>query len=75
MANGRYSGDLVGIPETTLYDLEEDALRLFETGKLCEPIGQLESVAMANSLTNSAPCQVTCSLSPEHSLETGASTN
>ena len=73
MANGRYSGYLVGIPETTLYDLEEDALRLFETGKLCEPICQLES--MANSLTNAAPCQVTCSLSPKHSLETGLSTS
>ncbi len=55
MAIWRYSGYLVGIPETILYDLEEDALRLFETGKMCEPIGQLESVAMANSLINSAP--------------------
>ena len=55
MAIRRYSGYLMGIPETILYEHEEDALRLFDIGKMCEPIGQLESVVMANSPTDSAP--------------------
>ena len=58
MAIWRYSGYLMGIPETILYENEEDALRLFDIGKMCEPAGQLESIAMANSLINSAPLVV-----------------
>ncbi len=58
MAIWRYSGYLMGIPETILYQHEDEALRLFDVGKMCEPAGQLESVAMANSLINSAPLVV-----------------
>ena len=58
MAIWRYSGYLMGIPETILYENEEDALRLFDIGKMCEPAGQMESIAMANSLINSAPLVV-----------------
>ena len=58
MAIWRYSGYLMGIPETILYEHEEEALRLFDIGKICEPAGQLESIAMANSLINSAPLVV-----------------
>ncbi len=58
MAIWRYSGYLMGIPETILYEHEEDALKLFAIGKMCEPAGQMESVAMANSLINSAPLVV-----------------
>ena len=50
----RYSGHLMGIPETILYHNQEDALRLFEVGGACEPPPDFESVAMANSLVNSA---------------------
>ena len=51
----RYSGYLMGIPETILFREEEDALRLFEIGKLCEPAPGVESSVMANSLIQSAP--------------------
>ena len=51
----RYSGHLMGIPESILFETEEDALELFRVGTLCEPEPGIESVAMANSLVNSAP--------------------
>lgn len=51
----RYSGYLLGIPESILYETEEDALELFRIGVLCEPDPSLESVVLANSLVNSAP--------------------
>ncbi len=55
MAVWRYSGYLMGIPETILFRDEEEALRVFEIGGLCEPPPSLESIAMAASLVNSAP--------------------
>ena len=51
----RYSGYLMGIPETILFRDEEDALELFEIGGLCEPPADMESIALAHSLVNSAP--------------------
>ena len=51
----RYSGHLMGVPETILYRDYDDALELFRIGALCEPDARMESVAMANSLVNSAP--------------------
>ena len=51
----RYSGYLMGIPESILCRDEEDALRIFDIGGMCEPPTSLESIAMANSLINSAP--------------------
>ena len=51
----RYSGYLLGIPESILYESEEDALELFRIGGLCEPVPSIESVVLANSLVNSAP--------------------
>ncbi len=55
MAVWRYSGLLMGIPETILYKTEEDALRIFEAGRLCEPDPGPEAASMAHSLVNSAP--------------------
>lgn len=55
MAVWRYSGHLMGIPETILYRDYDDALELFRIGGLCEPDPGEESVALANSLVNSAP--------------------
>ena len=55
MAVWRYTGHLMGIPDTILFRREEDALQLFEIGRMCEPSPGLESVSMANSLINSAP--------------------
>ena len=51
----RYSGHLMGIPETILYRDYDDALALFRIGRLCEPDPGIESVALANALINSAP--------------------
>ena len=55
MAVWRYSGYLMGIPETILYHDYADALELFRIGGLCEPDPGMESVVLANSLVNSAP--------------------
>jgi len=51
----RYSGYLMGIPETILFTDKEDALEIFRIGRLCEPHASLESIVMAASLINSAP--------------------
>ncbi len=50
MAVWRYSGHLMGIPETILYRDYHDALELFRIGGLCEPDPGEESVALANSM-------------------------
>ena len=55
MAVWRYSGYLMGIPETILYRDEEEALEIFRIGLLCEPPPSLESIVLATSLINSAP--------------------
>ena len=55
MAVWRYSGHLMGIPETMLYRDYDDALAVFRIGRLCEPDPGMESVALANALVNSAP--------------------
>lgn len=51
----RYSGYLMGIPESILFQNENDALELFSIGGICEPDPDYESVALAHSLVNSAP--------------------
>ena len=51
----RYTGHIMGIPETILYKTEEEARHVFEIGLLCEPDSSDESVIMANALINSAP--------------------
>jgi len=55
MAVWRYSGYLMGIPETILFMDEEDALAIFDIGRICEPPPSMESIALASSLINSAP--------------------
>ena len=55
MAVWRYSGYLMGIPETILYRDLEDALEIYRIGRLCEPPPSMESIALASSLLNSAP--------------------
>ena len=55
MAVWRYSGHLMGIPETMLYRDYADALEIFRIGGLCEPDPGMESVVLASSLVNSAP--------------------
>ena len=55
MAVWRYSGFLMGIPETILFRDEAEALRIFEVGNLCEPAPDWDCAVMANSLVNAAP--------------------
>ena len=55
MAVWRYSGYLMGIPETILFHDADEALELFDIGRMCEPDCPIESVVMAHSLVNSAP--------------------
>ena len=58
MAVWRYSGHLMGIPDTILLNDEADAVELFRIGGLCEPPPSFESIALAASLLNSAPLLV-----------------
>lgn len=58
MATWRYSGLLMGIPESILFHGEADALKLYEIGTMCEPEPGTSSVVLANSLVNSAPLVV-----------------
>ena len=58
MAVWRYTGHLMGIPDSILFTDEEEALRVFEIGRLCEPEPDFESIAMANALINSGPLLV-----------------
>ena len=55
MAVWRYSGHLMGIPETILFHDADEALKLYDIGLMCEPDSSTESVVMAHSLVNSAP--------------------
>ena len=55
MAVWRYTGYLMGIPETILFRDEAEALHLYDVGLLCEPPPSVESIVMANALVNSAP--------------------
>ena len=51
----RYSGHLMGIPDTILFRDEKEALKLYDVGLMCEPDTPDESIMMANSLVQSAP--------------------
>lgn len=51
----RYTGHLMGVPESILFDSERSALRLCELGMACEPPPSMESIQLANALINSAP--------------------
>ena len=55
MAVWRYTGYLMGIPESILFRDESDARALYEIGLACEPPPADESVIMANALVRSAP--------------------
>ena len=51
----RYSGHLMGIPDTILFRDEQEALKLYDIGLMCEPETPDESIMMANALVQSAP--------------------
>ena len=51
----RYTGYLMGIPETVLYTDGASADRIYRIGFTCEPGPDADSMAMANALINSIP--------------------
>ena len=55
MAVWRYSGHIMGIPHTILFQDADEALKLWEIALMCEPDPPTESIVMAHALVNSAP--------------------
>ena len=55
MAVWRYSGHIMGIPKTILFQDADEALKLWRISLMCEPDSPIESIVMAHSLVNSAP--------------------
>ncbi|MDE2939293.1 MAG: oxygenase MpaB family protein [Chloroflexota bacterium] len=51
----RYSGYVMGVPESILFSDENSATHLRDIGLLCEPPPTDESILMSNALINSAP--------------------
>ena len=51
----RYSGILMGIPETIMFHDEASSLRIFEIARLCEPPPDEDGIMMAHSIINSTP--------------------
>ncbi len=58
MAIWRYTGYIMGIPETILFKDEEEALEIYRIGTMCEPEPGPEAIVMAHALINSAPLVV-----------------
>ncbi len=54
----RYSGYLMGVPETILFRSEAEALELCRVAFACEPRPEIESLVMGNALVNSSPVVV-----------------
>ena len=61
----RYSGYLMGIPDTILFRDAQEALKIFETGLACEPKTGIESTVMAHALIESAPLMAGATTSEE----------
>ena len=51
----RYTGYVMGIPETILYTDAEAATRIYKIGYMCEPPPDPDSVAVANMLIQAIP--------------------
>jgi hypothetical protein len=51
----RYSGHLMGVPPALAASTREQALRIVDIGRRCEPPPGMESIVLANGLINSAP--------------------
>lgn len=51
----RYTGLVMGIPETILFHDHASACRIFRIAAICEPPPDDDAIIMANSIINSAP--------------------
>ena len=54
----RYAAHVMGVSESVLFRTQEDALRLFQVAKACEPRPDCDAVAMAHGLISGAPMVV-----------------
>ena len=54
----RYSGYLMGIPESILYTTGAEAEEMYKIGYMCEPVADADSVAVANGLIQAIPSVV-----------------
>ena len=50
-----YSAFLMGVPEAILPRSEDEALKLYDVARICEPYPDFESIIMANALISSVP--------------------
>ncbi len=55
LAVWRYTGYLMGIPETILYTDAAEADKVYRVGYMCEPPPDADSITMANALIQSIP--------------------
>ncbi|MYA28107.1 MAG: DUF2236 domain-containing protein [Nitrospira sp. SB0672_bin_25] len=55
LAVWRYTGYLMGIPETILYSDATEADKIYRVGYMCEPPPDADSITMANALIQSIP--------------------
>ena len=55
MAVWRYTGHIMGIPQTILFQDADEALKLWKIALMCEPEPPIESIVMAHALVNTAP--------------------
>ena len=55
MAVWRYTGYLMGIPETILYTTTAEAEEIYKMSYLCEPSADSDSIAVANGLIRAIP--------------------
>ena len=55
LAVWRYTGYLMGIPETILYTDGADAKKIYQLGYMCEPPPDADSIAVANMLILAIP--------------------
>ena len=67
----RYTGYLMGIPETILYTDGADAKRIYKTGFMCEPPADADSIKVANLLIKSIPsiADITDPVEREHLIK------
>ena len=55
LAVWRYTGYLMGIPETILYSSAAEAQKMYKIGYMCEPPPDADSIAVANMLIQAIP--------------------
>ena len=55
MAVWTYDGWVMGVPDELIRHSQAEWLRLYEVGSMCEPPPDIDAIALANCIINSAP--------------------